>query len=200
MGGSRTGARQNGAITKLILINGPPAVGKSALARRYVDDHPLALHLEIDAIRVCLGRWAEFDESKLIARSLATAMAEAHLRSGRDVIVAQYLGRTGFIEALDQLAQQIGADFRELVLMDHEAAVADRFRARRVELSAASRPHPQHDVNEQSVDQVIAGAFQRLKAVATERTRTQVITAAGGVEQAYAALGRVLDDNTRSSR
>lgn len=170
-------------------------MGKSALARRYVDDHPLALHMEIDAIRVSLGRWAEFDESKLIARSLAAAMAEAHLRLGHDVIVAQYLGRTGFIEALDQLARQVGADFHEIVLMDREAAVVDRFGARRVELSAASRPHPQDDVNEQSLDQVIADSLQRLRAVEAERSRTEVILAAGGVEQAYAALRRVLDDN-----
>jgi hypothetical protein len=32
-------------MTRLILFNGPPAAGKSTLARRYVDEHPLALNL-----------------------------------------------------------------------------------------------------------------------------------------------------------
>lgn len=188
-------ARQDGLITALILVNGPPGVGKSALARRYVDDHPLALHLEIDAIRVALGRWQDFGESKLIARSLATGLAEAHLRAGHDVIVPQYLGRTQLIDTLDQLAQRVRVEFHEILVLDTEAAVTGRFRRRRSELSATGEAHPQLDVDELAVARTIAESFERLEVVETRRPRTRVITATDGLENAYIALCRVLDAN-----
>jgi hypothetical protein len=35
----------------LILLNGPPASGKSTIAQRFVNTHPLALNLDIDVVR-----------------------------------------------------------------------------------------------------------------------------------------------------
>ena len=176
----------------LILLNGPPGVGKSTLARRFVDDHPLTLHLEIDAIRVSLGGWQDHEESRLIARTLAVAMAEAHLRAGHDVIVPQFLGRVEFIEDLDQLAQRMGVDFREILLMDTVAAVDDRFRGRRAELIASGEPHPQVDVDESSVSAAVAESFERLESIQTMRTRVRVIVATNGLESAYRDLCHVL--------
>lgn len=150
--------------------------------------------LEIDAIRCSLGRWEDLEESRLIARSLATAMADSHLRAGHDVIVPQYLGRTEFIDTLDRLAQRRRGDFIEILLVDTEAAVADRFAARRVELSAAGRAHPQVDVNELSISTTIAEAFERLRAVAAQRRRTQVIAVTDGLEHAHRALCRELGE------
>ncbi len=73
-----------------MLLNGPPGVGKSTLARRYAAEHPLTLALEIDAVRAMLGSWLEETErSGLAARQLALSMAATHLRAGHDAEVSR---------------------------------------------------------------------------------------------------------------
>jgi predicted kinase len=75
-------------VAKLVLLNGPPAVGKSTLARRFADEHPLTLVLEIDMVRALLGAWLdEWQRSGTVARVIALAMARTHLEAGHDVIV-----------------------------------------------------------------------------------------------------------------
>jgi len=77
----------------LLVLNGAPGVGKSTLAHLYADDHPLSLIIDIDMIRSHLGGWKDVDESRLVARDLAVAMVQEHLRNGYDVIVPQYTWR-----------------------------------------------------------------------------------------------------------
>lgn len=174
----------------MILLNGPPGVGKSTLARRYASDHPLALVLEIDAIRVALGRWEDHDESKVLARALALAMADAHLRAGHDVLVPQYLGQTSFIGALEQVAQGVGSEFIEVLVLDNESAVIKRFRARRTELSVEGPSHPQLYVDDVDIATTVAGAFDRLRQLQEQRPQTRVIVAGKDVEEGYRALRR----------
>jgi hypothetical protein len=121
-------------------------------------------------------------------------MAAAHLRAGHDVVVPQYLGRTGFIESLEALARRAEAAFCELLLMDAEATVFDRFRARRMSLAAAGEDHPQADLADDAVAGAVADAFRRLRAVQSERPGTIVIDAADGIEAACAQLRRALED------
>jgi predicted kinase len=155
-------------MAALILINGPPAVGKSTLARRYVDDHPLALNVEIDALRVSLGRWREREESKRLAWDLALALAETHLRAGYDVVVPQLVGRTGRVERFATLARGLGAAFVEIV--------------------ATGSHHPESDLDDAGVPGAVAEAVRRLAVVASERSGTHTISVADGIEPAYRAL------------
>ena len=93
----------------LILLNGPPAIGKSTIAQHFVESRPLTLNLDIDVIRGLLGDWLDAPvDAGVAARVLALAMAETHLNSGRDVIVPQFLGRVDFLEELAQVVQGAG--------------------------------------------------------------------------------------------
>ena len=57
-------------MATLVLLNGPPASGKSTIAARLVGGRPLALNLDIDVIRSLLGDWkARPPEAGVAARS-----------------------------------------------------------------------------------------------------------------------------------
>ncbi len=181
-------------IPSLILVNGPPGIGKSTLARRYVEDHPLALDLDIDVIRTSLGQWERVEESKLQARKLATAMARVHLADGHDVVVPQLVARTTFIDELGQLAYEAGARFCEVLVLDSKAAVLERFRDRRAALEAAGDSrHPQADIEPGQDEATLAATYDALLRISEQRPATRVVhTTAGRVDAAYLALRQAL--------
>jgi predicted kinase len=114
---------------KLILLNGPPGSGKSTLARRYADNHPPALALDVDRIRAMIGgRRASPGEAGTLARDIAVAAARTHLGAGHDVVVPQLVVRAGFPERLEALASECGASFHEVVLLPGREVVRRRFR------------------------------------------------------------------------
>lgn len=122
----------------LLVLNGPPAVGKATLARRYLEDHPGALTAGIDAVRRLLGGWREDPAgSGRLARELTLAMARTHLGAGHDVVLPQYLGNPRFLTDLEQIAQETGARLAEFILMDDRDTVVRRFGER---TRAAARP------------------------------------------------------------
>jgi predicted kinase len=177
-------------VARLIVLNGPPAVGKSTLARRYAEDHPLSLALDLDRLRRLMGRWRDDPQrAGLRARALSLIMARDHLSAGFDVVLPQFLGRPQFLEQAEEVAASVGAHFSEFVLMDNRDEIVRRFDAR-----TAAAADPAHVDAGWLVDQVggqnaIFAMIDRLLLVISSRPGAQVLQCPeGAADSVYAEL------------
>jgi predicted kinase len=182
-------------VPRLILLNGPPGIGKSSLALRYLADHPLAFCMDIDGVRRLLGRWQELpQESGKLARAMAVAMITEHLGRGYDVVVPQYLGRPAFIERLERAASDTGSTFHEAVLMDTRENAVVRFHAR-ADDGGLTTHHREAAAMTAGGDGELGEMYDRLAALLDNRPRAHVLwTTAGDVDGAYRSLVTYLDD------
>ena len=118
-------------MVRLVHLNGPSGAGKSTLAQRYVDDHPGTLDLDIDVVVSLIGGWRDdFLATVSLARDIAIAMAETHLRSDRDVVMPQLVMSVAQAERFEQAAQRVGATYVEVALMVEPDVQISRFRSK----------------------------------------------------------------------
>ena len=175
---------------RLILLNGPPGSGKSTLAQLFVDEHPLALNLDIDRVRSLVGRWREQPEqSGSLARAIALAAARQHLLSGKDVIIPQHVGRLPLIEQVEQLAAEVRATFCEVVLLDERDAALARFVERTQTAADPAHLEAQELLDRSGGVPELSAMYDRTLAVIAARPGTVVVrTTTGHVEAAYRDL------------
>jgi predicted kinase len=166
-------------------------VGKSTLARRYVDEHPGVLNCDVDVLRTLIGGWeSNFGEAGTLIRPAALAMIAAYLANGHDVVFPQMLIDPAELERFEACATGVGAQFVERFLMDTSDAAVSRFH-RRGELEAAD---PWHDqvraiVAANGGDESLARCHAALGLLVAERPRAVVIQSVEGeVEETYRAF------------
>ncbi len=170
-------------------LNGPPGVGKSTLAERYVDAHAGVLRLDVDLLRPLVGGWRDaFEETGRQVRTLALAMASAHLRGGRDVVLPQYVGLVGEVERFERAAAEGGAAFVEVMLSAHPEAVRERFAAR----DDGGAWHRQVRESAAGTAAGTAEVEARLAEVLAHRPSYVVVEAGDGPDATYAGLLRAL--------
>lgn len=177
-------------MTRLIVLNGPPAAGKSTMARMYVADHPLALALDVDLVRAQLGAWRTDPQAAgLAARRLAVVMAREHLRAGHDVVVPQLVARPGFLDQLAALAAETGARYDELVLLDAREAMLARFAARSGATGEQPHPDAQQLVDTRGGVAHLESLYDDLVAMIATRPGAKVVRVHDGdPERTYAEL------------
>lgn len=179
-------------MPRLIVLNGPPGIGKSTLAGRYVDEHPMSLCLEQDIVRGLLGGWlGRESESGSLARHLCLAMAREHLLAGHDVIVPQFIALPAYLEQLAALAIDVGARHTELVLVDEVRSAERRFHAR---LGDPSRAEHQR-VAAKFIAEAggYAHQYQRLVEGLAGRSVIEILSVDGDIDGTYHRLLESLD-------
>ena len=176
----------------LLHLNGPPGVGKSTLAAMWVDRHPGALNPDIDSLLRLVGGWQDpARDTHLLLRPAIRAMASAHLAGGHDVVLPQYLARPEEIDAFAGAAEKADAALVEVVLLADRAEAVARFDRRPDETEWHS--HNRRRVAEQGGPEFLGTMYDRLLAVVRTRPSAVVVeSAAGAVEDTYAAVERAV--------
>ncbi len=181
-------------MAMLVLLNGPPASGKSTLAQRLAATRPLALGLDIDVVRGLLGAWLDDPiGAGLAARSLSLEMARTHLQSGFDVFIPQFLGRVEFVEQLQHLADDVGSRFVEIALVIDRDVAIEAFQRRRAAPEEQTHLDAAALVDQLDQPDAVADMYDRYVAFIAGRTNAhKVPVIVGDVDATVASIEAIL--------
>ena len=181
-------------MARLVLLNGPPGIGKSTLSALYADRNPGALNLDVDALHPLVGGWQDEEtDTWPVVWSLVRAMAATHLDGGRDVVLPQYFAKVDEILEFEKLARRHGAAFREVVLLDDRQAAIMRFDRRAQESEDLWIRH-HHRLIELGGGPVLLGTmYDNLMGVVRLRPGAVIVpSVAGAVQETYELLADAL--------
>ena len=178
----------------LVLLNGPPASGKSTIAARLVASRPLALDLDIDVVRSLFGAWLDDPAAAgHAARALALSMARTHLQASHDVVIPQFLGRSELIVELEAVATETGSRFVEVGLIVDRQTAIDAFHARRNAPETAAHVDAAALVDRSIGDDPVGEMYDRYVDLLERRPHAhRIAVVRGDVDGAVAAVESVL--------
>ncbi|MGH3413495.1 MAG: AAA family ATPase [Marmoricola sp.] len=163
-------------MARLIHLNGPPGIGKSTVARRYVEQRPGVLNCDVDVLRSLVGGWrSDFIGTGRLVRPAALALIEAYLHESGDVVLPQMLLPLQELELFEAAAYRAGAAFVTIMLLDDRDRVVRRFRRR-----GYADPDPWHDqvraiVDDEGGDSRLLECYDALMRLRERRSDTMVV-------------------------
>ncbi len=184
-------------MAKLIHLNGPPGVGKSTLAARYVDDHRGALNLDVDLVVGQIGGWRDnFWDTIPMARRLAAAMARQHLDDGHDVVLPQLTTGLDESEPYESAARSVGGEYREVVLFADLTPAITRFSTRQGDFATDVQAHVHQLVERSGGVTLLSKIYRQLVAYLSERPDAIVLqTGSSTPADSYQQLLRALPED-----
>ena len=175
---------------RLIILNGPLGIGKSTLAKRYAQEHPLTLFLDIDEVWAMLSGWREEkEESAPLSKQMAIEMARINLNAGYDVVIPQILQTAELADNFMELAKTCSANYYEVLLLVTKEESIKRFIAR-----SKSQGHPT-GFREGGIiattgrEEKLAKMYDAMMEVASSRSHTiKIEPELGDIEGTYSEL------------
>lgn len=91
---------------KLIILYGFAGSGKTTIARKYVDNHPLSMMIEGDDIINMMGKWREHeDEARGLVYQHTCSIVKNQLQAGHVVILPYLLTDATHIESFKKITE-----------------------------------------------------------------------------------------------
>lgn len=182
----------------LIHLNGPPGVGKSTVAKRYVGEHPGTLLADIDVLRTLIGGWRDdFEGAGQLVRPIAHAMIGTHLSGGHDVVMPQFLSDADEVEEFERTAASVGARFIEIALMADVEVVVQRFGGRRTSANDSSSDVIGAFVARAGGDNYLRRLYEDLLTSLEARPEVMIVQTLPDDEPAtYQAVVQAIDDRS----
>lgn len=178
------------ALPHLVLLNGPPGIGKSTLADSLASRHDQLAALDVDVVKHALDNWPSDPQAAgRHARSVILEQARAGLTAGHGVVIGQYLARPTFPAQLAQLAAQVPARFVHVVLEAPTSVLEARLRARRHAPTRAEQTINDAGVDPSAAAQLIASVDSLVDGAAG----VVRVDASGPVTATLARLERALE-------
>jgi hypothetical protein len=172
-----------GSRPRLILLNGMPGVGKSTLAERYRAQHPGVLLCDPDRLRSMIG--GDPREAVGAVRTLALAMAAAHLRSGHDVVVPQLVADEAQLRRFVAAAEEGGGELVTVMLVDD---LSHEERAMRLPYDGTHPPGVRDDLAGVEGGERLTSYARHLEQIALVSRAAAIDCRPDDVEASYRAL------------
>jgi hypothetical protein len=116
-------------------------------------------------------------------------MARNHLRADHDVVVPHYFGRVDHLRELQDVADEVGAEWHEFVLLDTKDVMRDRFLARTAAAAEQAHLDAQELLDRVGGVRQLEALYDRLLLVIGARETALVVPAREGeIDATYRAV------------